>query len=189
MHHIVNFPHEISGWLTELEGRFLAQFAEGKIVLEIGSYCGRSTVCLGQTASHVHAVDTFDGRGTPHQRATYQEFLDNLTRYGVLNKVSIHACESKHLNLKRAIDLAFIDSSHDYNSVKTDIAVALGVLKPDGFLAFHDYRTYPGEHDGRWDPGVTQAVDEMIAMGGTLVSRAGSVALIRPGIAPGEPAK
>ena len=46
--------------------------ATAKNVLEIGSFCGRSTLWLARTAEHVTAVDTFDCRGIegvgPEQR-------------------------------------------------------------------------------------------------------------------------
>lgn len=61
------FPRKVVGWLTEEEGIELARLAEGKICLEIGSYCGRSTICLAQKARSVGALDTFDGRGTAMQ--------------------------------------------------------------------------------------------------------------------------
>ena len=36
--------------MTEEEGQELARLAEGKVVLEIGAYAGRSTICLAQKA-------------------------------------------------------------------------------------------------------------------------------------------
>ena len=38
--------HRVRGWLTQAEGDKLARLAEGKKVLEIGSYCGRSTIAM-----------------------------------------------------------------------------------------------------------------------------------------------
>jgi hypothetical protein len=51
------FPTDVRGWLTPKEGETLAQLAEGKLVLEIGSYHGLSTICMAQTAKMVHAID------------------------------------------------------------------------------------------------------------------------------------
>ena len=54
------FPH-VHGWLFDNEFRMLSKLAEGKRVLEIGCFQGRSTVALAQTAKSVVSVDYFHG--------------------------------------------------------------------------------------------------------------------------------
>jgi hypothetical protein len=172
------FPHRAAGWLTEPEGRELARWADGKTVLEIGSYCGRSTVCLARTAKCVSAVDTFDGRGTAAEGDTFDTFSANLERYGVAAKVTpIRGLSSEVLSdLPPVYDLVFIDGSHDYASVSADAGLAAARLRPGGVLAFHDY--------GDRDPGVTKLVDELIAGGAKLLSRCDSLAVLRPALPP-----
>lgn len=170
------FPHFAAGWLTEDEGIELAKLADGKSVLEIGSYCGRSTICLAQKAKHVHAVDTFDGRGTPSEGDTFNLFRRNLIRYGVDKTVTVLRGTSSEIlpNMPRVFDLVFIDGSHDYESVNEDIELSLSVLRPNGVIAFHDY----GRSECNLD--VTRAVDEFIADGAQTHSRAGHVLSVRP---------
>jgi SAM-dependent methyltransferase len=172
------FPSKAAGWLTEDEGRELARIADGKVVLEVGSFCGRSTVCLARTAHAVTAVDTFDGRGTATQGDTLGTFLKNLDRYGVRDRVEPVRGESSEVlpDLPPIYDVVFIDASHDYESVKRDAELALGRLKPGGVLAFHDY--------GDRDPGVVRCVDELITGGAELLSRCDSLAVIRPTLVP-----
>ena len=169
------FPHDCVGWLTEGEGAELARLAKGKVVLEIGSFCGRSTVCLAQTARSVGAVDTFDGRGTDHPGDTLKAFRDNLARYGVERRVNILRGTSADVlpTLPRIFDLVFVDGSHDLESVRRDAALAAAVLKPGGLLAFHDYQS-------AIDPDVTEAVDELLAGGAELLGRCESLAVVRP---------
>jgi protein-L-isoaspartate O-methyltransferase len=69
------------------EGKALAEMARGKRVLEVGSYCGLSTVCMARTAKHVVSVDPHDGRGTAESRGTPGGVPGNLERYGVTDKV------------------------------------------------------------------------------------------------------
>ena len=168
------FPHDAAGWLTEAEGRKLAELAAGKVVLEIGAYCGRSTVCLARDAVTVFTIDTFDGRGTANPGSTLAIFRRNLRRYGVEHKV--HYVEGESADrlacLPEIYDLAFIDGSHDRASVLADAEGAAAVLRPGGLLVFHDY--------GGADPGVTEAVDELLAGGGELLERYGSLAVVRP---------
>lgn len=167
------FPHDAAGWLTKLEGAELRRIATGKQCLEIGSYCGRSTICLAKDAKSVTAVDTFDGRGTPAEGSTRETFEHNIARYGVEEKISIIPAESTHIaKLPKIFDLVFIDGSHDYESVKRDIELASGVLKPNGIMAFHDYKSN--------EPGVTAAVDEFLGNGGELLNVVEGLAVVRP---------
>jgi hypothetical protein len=179
------FPYDADGWLSETEGRALARLAAGKDVLEIGSFCGRSTVCLAQEAKRVHCVDPFDARSTDHAgESTLEKFLANLTKYGATDRVTFDVGTAADVVPglpPGSFDLAFIDGAHDRESVATDVRLALSVLRPGGLLAFHDYRTYAGECDGRWDPGVTAAVDNLILVhGASLVARFDSLAVVRP---------
>lgn len=165
------FPREIPGWLTPCEANALAELSAGKRVLEIGSYCGLSTVCIGRTAEHVTAVDYFDGRGTPDPQDTRAIFDDSIRRYGLTEKV-----EAVHPDDRlppQGYDVAFIDGAHDEDSVRLDIAKCLDALKPDGVIAFHDYNQ-PAH------PGVSAAIDELIADGGELLSVTDNLAVVKP---------
>lgn len=172
------FPWDVPGWLHEEEGAALARLAQGRNVLEIGSYCGLSTVCLARTAESVTAVDYFDGRGTPYPQDTRSVFEQTLKRHGVAEKVTI--CHPDEPYPRADYDLAFIDGDHDAASVRADVVRAVLALKPGGLLAFHDYRTHEGDIDGGWDPGVTQVVNELLHRGGVLVSRSRTLAVVRP---------
>lgn len=189
------FPHDVDGWLSEPEGRCLAMYALGLDVLEIGSYCGRSTICLAQTAKSVVAVDPHDGRGTPKPRDTFAEFINNLHSYGVRGKVLPRVGTAADVNDEHAghvqqvlraggFGLIFIDGAHDYPSVRSDIEYALRLLAPGGLLAFHDYRW--GTPEQGFDPGVEQAVNELLATrpGSAILARVGSVAIVDPGKEP-----
>lgn len=168
------FPHDVPGWLTYEEGRALATLAKGRRVLEIGSYCGRSTICMAQAAAHVASVDPHDGRGTPSPRDTLAAFEANLARYGVSHKVAAFVGTSDEVEVDGPFDLAFIDGAHDAESVRADIEAVLPLLAPGGSLCFHDYGSPR-------DPDVTRVVDELLARpGAELLSLHGTVAVVRP---------
>jgi hypothetical protein len=166
---------KVIGWMTAAEQKALIELGEGKRVLEFGSYCGLSTICLAEKASMVYAVDTFDGRGTKTPRDTMEEFTENIKRAGVNHKVMVirGEIEKVHHKLPQDFDLAFIDASHDFTSVLRDARIAREKLTPMGLLAFHDYGT-------RRDPQVTLAVDEMIAAGAEIVGRIDTLIVLRP---------
>lgn len=166
-------PEEVSGWLSEDEGKALAALAAGKTVLEIGSYEGRSTICMAQAALGVCAVDPFDGRATTSPQNTYATFKGNLAKYGVSDRVTIHVGTSKQIvpDLAERFDLVLIDGDHSTNAVLEDARLALRKLKRGGLLCFHDYRR-PG------DEAVTFAVDTIIGLGGKLVALHDTVAVM-----------
>jgi precorrin-6B methylase 2 len=172
------FPHDVEGWLTEKEGAILSGIANGKRVLEIGSYCGRSTICLARTAQEVVAVDPHDGRGTPNPRYTLPDINRNLARYGCRERVTIHQGTSESVNGHYApFDFVFIDGAHELECVRRDIQAALAHLRPCGLLAFHDY--HPA-YDPEAEIGVTTAVDELIASGGELLALHDTLAVVKP---------
>lgn len=167
------FPAEVRGWLSELEGLALARLARGRTVLEIGCWEGRSTICLAQAAERVWAVDTFDGRGTPTPRDTFDAFTRNVERFGLGARVNVRVGTSAAMVplIEDRVGLAFVDGAHDYESVRADAALAVAKLAPDGLLAFHDYRAFDGDVGGPVEPGVTRAVNELLAAGWVIHSR------------------
>lgn len=173
---MILFPERVQGWLTYEEGMALAVFATGKAVLEIGSFKGRSTICMAQAARFVHAVDPFDGRATPHPNAlTLDEFTRNIREWEVAHKVTAYKGTIDQIgdSLNPQYDLVFIDGAHDYASVRNDTEWALRLLREGGLIAYHDYRS-------KINPGVDAAVDDLLADGGDLLLTVGTVALVRP---------
>lgn len=156
------FPDDVDGWLTESEGRELATLAEGKTCLEIGSYCGRSSICMAQMAELVVCVDIFDGRDTPKPMDTREVFMDNAIRYNVANRIGIvHGLSydaRREGLLPPVVDFAFVDEAHGYFDVLTDAGICLDRLLPGSLLCFHDYASPD-------DPFVPLAVDALIRAG------------------------
>lgn len=167
------WPYDVIGWLRHEEGKELWRLAKDKRVLEVGSYCGCSTICLAQTAKSVLSVDPHDGSGTPAPMNTFEQFQKNVERYGVAEWVTTHIGTLADELPANEFDLIFIDGKHDTESVREDIRLALPRLAPGGLLAFHDYQA--SEH-----PGIEVAVDELVSAGGDLVKKVKSLAVVRP---------
>ncbi len=139
------FPDDVRGWLTLAEATSLASLTRQKRVLELGSYCGRSTVAMAQNAAMVTAVDWFRGdafTGECGEGWTLPEFTANLTRYGVTDRVEVRVgrIEDVGPTLVADYDVVFVDSSHDVAAVTRDLRIALNQLRPEGgILALHDW--------------------------------------------------
>jgi len=177
-----DIPHGVEGWLLEEEGRELARLAEGKNVLEIGSYCGLSTIWMARKAELVYCVDTFtntDPTGQTKPRDTLDIFKKNLKKYEISNVLYFKGSTTASLpTLKRfgpRFDMVFVDGAHDVQSVRYDIIAALEVINPGGLILFHDYLTDIAEHKG-----VAVAVDELLSAGAVLVRQFGTIAVVDP---------
>ena len=156
---------EVPGWLSIEEAKLLWESAKGKAVLELGTACGRSTVCLAQQAKHVVSIDQRD----------QSEAAEWLRRYGLSEHVSLRRGDIAVLGplLNERFGLAFIDTEHDAPSVARDIDVVLKVLEPGGLIAFHDYP------DPGW-PDVRRVVDEYATrLGWQRIAQAGYVGVFR----------
>jgi MMP 1-O-methyltransferase len=132
---------DVPGWLTDDEGEALYELARactGKgVIVEIGSFKGKSTICLGlgsQAGASVpiYAVD-------PHQER-FPEFKTNVQRAGIdelirpVPSLSQAAAEEFH----EPIEVLFVDGSHEYELVLEDFEKWVPKVVDGGWVAFHD---------------------------------------------------
>ena len=143
----------VGGWLTEAEGHSLYSAAKkmktGNVIVEIGSWKGRSTVCLGNGSRDgnkvkIFAVDPYIG-SSEHQEMfgkvdTLQEFKQNINRAGIAEFVEPvrDTSENAAKNFNKQIELVFIDGAHEYNFVRLDFKLWFPRVMNGGLLAFHD---------------------------------------------------
>lgn len=132
---------DIPGWLSDQESYFLTAQAVGKDCIEIGSFKGRSTVCLAATAKSVIAIDPHraGADGQLQDGDTYQDFLNNTSEYKNIIPMRMTSEEAAPHIKDNSVDLVWIDGMHDYENVKKDIENYLPKLKVGGVIAFHDY--------------------------------------------------
>jgi len=152
------------GFLADDEGRHLYQVALEAAhlgpCLEIGSYCGKSTVCIGtacrESGQLLFAIDHH--RGSEEQQPgeeyfdpalfdplsgridTFRLFCDTLSRAGLQDTVAPIVCRSELAARAWATPLSFvfIDGGHAYDTVSADYRNWSPHLMPGGLLAFHD---------------------------------------------------
>ena len=152
---------KIGGWLTREEGIFLYNSAkgvpkDGKIV-EIGSWKGRSTICLGNGSkdghgAKIYAIDPHTGSSEITKKLgkvnTYNEFLINIKRAGV-EKVVVpikEKSETASFKIKSPVNFIFVDGAHEYSFVKQDFDLWFPKLINGGKIVFHDCWHMPGVH-------------------------------------------
>lgn len=147
---VLHFIAPIDGWLSSHEGYFLyyqAKKTKGNIV-EIGSWKGKSTICLAAGLSRnnmVFAIDPHKGEysgksGLGKKAPTFQAFQKNLKKVGLLKRVKpiIATSEDAAKKWKNSFDFLFIDGLHDYKHTYQDFSLWSPLLKKNGVIAFHD---------------------------------------------------
>lgn len=139
---IKNIFRKVDGWLTYREGLFLFNSAKkcrsGAVIVEIGSWKGRSTICLAEGSKAGNQVKIF--AIDPHIDGTFDEFQKNIKNANaddvVIPIVKTSEEASKGWNLP--VDLIFVDGSHEYELVKKDFELWFPEIKEGGIMAFHD---------------------------------------------------
>jgi predicted O-methyltransferase YrrM len=147
---------DIQGWLTHQEAVGLFTLANslgpGSVVVEIGSWKGKSTYCLakGLNNGRIYAIDPFNAVGEEGSREAYEQtrgemdlfdqFLHTLNKYGIAGKVEpLKGYSNDFINKFPAIHLLFIDGDHSIEGCDFDFVHYSPHVVRGGFVAFHDF--------------------------------------------------
>lgn len=174
---VLDLSQSIDGYFHREEGKLLHVAAAGALgrlpghaIVELGSYCGKSTVVLGATvkalgsSSLVYAIDPHEGEinfpeGVRQMPPTLGRFKANMALYGLLDVVELIQKRSYEVAWDKPIALLLIDALHDYASVSGDFRQFSPWVAPGGVVAFHDYELND-------QPSVTKFVNEVLAGSG-----------------------
>lgn len=156
--------HSIKGFLDPAEGEALYQHVLATSALgpclEVGSYCGKSTVYLGAAAKAanglVYAVDHHRG-SEEHQRGeeyhdpdlydataglmdSFREFRKNM-RAAALDAVVVPIVAPSTVAAKHwatPLGMVFIDGGHSWEAALNDYRSWVAHIRVGGILAIHD---------------------------------------------------
>jgi predicted O-methyltransferase YrrM len=123
--------------------------AKPRTVIEIGSDRGVSTELFLLTSARVVAVDPWENRNS------LQEFTNRCGAYHHL-EICRGKCPDALDQFGAEFDLCYIDADHGYEAVRRDILACTRIVKPDGWLAGHDY------HQPQVESAVLSMIDEPI---------------------------
>lgn len=152
----------VGGWMTERELLWLAQQAQARnVIVELGSYLGRSTRALADhTPGVVYAIDDWFGpRDTPSTITDLNRaFLFDIFQWNVRDlgedKLRIVKCDHKSIPIELQPEMVFIDGGHEYENCSYDISYWMPRLQSGGLLCGHDFKDD--------FPDLRRAVDELI---------------------------
>lgn len=132
----------------ELLYRLATGMSAGSLVVEIGSYRGRSTTAIAAGLEEVKgarliAVDPFTGdpgwnvqTSSAEARALFDRNTAGIGFLEVIQAPSVNAAERFEA---ASIDWVFIDGLHDYRSVREDIRAWAAKTRRGGLISGHDY--------------------------------------------------
>lgn len=144
---------KIDGWVSDIEGELLYDLARNckgdGVIVEIGSWKGKSTIWLGKGSKagnklKVYAIDPHTGSHEHKKESdkvwTFEEFKKNISKAQVEDVVVPipKASEETAKNFNQTVELIFIDGAHDYDSAKLDFELWFPKVKDGGVMAFHD---------------------------------------------------
>jgi MMP 1-O-methyltransferase len=154
----------VKGFLDPQEGNALYEIAleAGRRgpCLEIGSYCGKSTIYIGTACRENNGIlfsidhhrgseeqqpgeEYFDSDVFDHKTGrvdTFKEFRKTIENFKLEDTVVPMVCSSDVAARLWAtpLSLVFIDGGHSYEAVYADYNAWAGHIIPDGYLLIHD---------------------------------------------------
>ena len=142
---------EVEGWLTDDQAqRLRARASEARgLVVEIGSFRGRSTIVLASAAASVVAIDPHAGsdRGpqeiaadTARGDEDHKAFVANLARAGVAERVRHvrRTSADAHADVDEPVALLYVDGAHRFGPARADLADWGRRVVPGGAMLVHD---------------------------------------------------
>jgi MMP 1-O-methyltransferase len=154
---------QVKGFMDEEEGLFLYKAAREASrrgpCLEIGSYCGKSTIYLGMGCrEHQGVLFSIDHHRGSEEQQPGQEYFDpeladpqggintlplfrkTIQQAGLEDTIVPMVCSSALAARSWAtpLSLVFIDGGHAWETVYTDYVCWAGHLMPGGYLLIHD---------------------------------------------------
>jgi predicted O-methyltransferase YrrM len=185
---------DVDGWMTPGQASTLHDAAtrcpDDGLIVEIGSFRGRSTIVLASAAApgiEILAIDPHAGNDRGPQEfegfeaeaaGDHEIFMANLTKAGVVDRVThLRMFSDEALGqIDRSIDVLYIDGAHRYAPALADVRQYGGRVGDGGTMLIHDSFS---------SIGVTGAIMRQLAFGRRFryVGRSRSMTIYRADLA------
>ncbi len=134
--------------MSEQELMWLGENCIG-IGVEIGTHCGRSASIM-VNADHLTCVDSWFDLNINNMQvngggeACFWKFLKARDEFPFqCDALKMTSAEAASRFEDQSLDFVFIDGSHDYDSVSTDIQTWIKKVKSNGLICGHDFDYAP----------------------------------------------
>jgi len=139
-----------------------------KHILEIGSYFGGNFYVLCKLSNPLGlkiSIDcpTFQNKETQSQLQIAYNYMKTFSENVRVINTDSHLDETKNVVLSimqnQKFDFIFIDGDHSYEGVKKDFEMYSPLIKPGGYIAFHDINST--DHPNQSNYGVSKFWNEL----------------------------
>lgn len=137
---------------------YLVKASRPHVIFEIGTFVGRATRLMAINAPAESNIFTLDLPQTTVGHRIGEAFQNT----SVQDRITQLAGDSRAFDFSPwagRCDFVWVDANHDYPFVAADTMNALLIIKPGGWIAWHDYR-----HTAYWS-GVTKCVRQLHTCG------------------------
>ena len=148
---------KIPGWFnySETYDIIVDAIPEDGIIVDIGSFLGRSTHYLGTSLMNagkedvkIYCVDTFEG-SSEHANIKLPKDFSSIFRENLkffIGRDMVRLCQGRSDDIailerfeEATVDYVLVDGAHEYDAVKEDIINWWPKLKPNGVMFGDDY--------------------------------------------------
>lgn len=140
----------IDGWMDETELQQIEKITKmvpkNGVIVEVGSFCGRSSVCIGMTADPsitIYCYDYFNNLENSEGIVvdTWDLFKKNTKDFTNIIPVRGECPTEAFYTDTREIDFFFLDALHKNPSDWDIISYFLPFIKKGGIIAGHDFHS------------------------------------------------
>jgi predicted O-methyltransferase YrrM len=169
-----HYYQDITGFFNfeDVYSEMVEKFTSGSRFVEVGAFCGCSTVFLAVEIINsgkdikLDAIDKWDFNWDIGGKSVsvYENFLQNIEPVkSIVTPYKLFSADAVKNYEDESLDFVYIDADHEYEGVKRDIELWFPKVKKGGVIAGHDYI------EG-WD-GVIKAVDEIFGKENLIIKR------------------
>jgi hypothetical protein len=109
---------------------------EQSVVCELGSYDGKSSELFALFCKQIYCIDIFIDYDFRNHEKTFDEMMKNYTNIVKIKDFSYNTYDKFE---NEFFDFVYIDTDHDYISVKNEIDNWFPKVKKNGYIGGHDY--------------------------------------------------
>jgi predicted O-methyltransferase YrrM len=139
----LEFKYKQSNTTRGLYDLILKYVTDETVMVELGSFAGVSSELFALHCKKIHCVDPWlpyweiqDNEKMGNAEYQFDKMMQN---YSNIIKHKMKSDEASNLFSPYTLDLVYIDSDHSSENVEKEINLWINKIKPNGFIAGHDF--------------------------------------------------
>ena len=121
--------------------------ADGKVMVEVGSYMGESASVFAKHVKSITAIDPWvegyddnDGASSTNMSKVEEYFDKTMSNFSNMKKIKMKSLEACKQFDDESLDFVYIDAEHTYEALFNDLKAWTPKVKKDGWICGHDWQ-------------------------------------------------